>query len=87
MNVLIYIFMSLMVLYVLSWFFGIIYLIHPFKFLAWFYHGVLGWHKPDKTQFNDGWGSTITKIGNIINDKWFDMKEFFGKSEQGESNV
>lgn len=28
---------------------------------------------------NDGWGTPITKIGNIINDKWFDMREFFGK--------
>lgn len=28
---------------------------------------------------DNGWGSTITKIGNIIEDKWFDMKEFFGK--------
>lgn len=26
---------------------------------------------------SDGWGSTITKIGNIIEDKWFDEKEFF----------
>ena len=28
---------------------------------------------------DNGWGSTITKIGNIIEDKWFDLKEFFGK--------
>lgn len=28
---------------------------------------------------DNGWGSTITKIGNIIDDKWFDLKEFFGK--------
>lgn len=28
---------------------------------------------------DDGWGSTVTKIGNIINDKWFDMKKFFGE--------
>lgn len=27
---------------------------------------------------DDGeWGSTIDKIGNIIEDKWFDLKEFF----------
>lgn len=26
---------------------------------------------------DDGWGSTITKIGNIIEDKWFDIREFF----------
>lgn len=25
----------------------------------------------------DGWGSTISKIGNIIEDKWFDAEEFF----------
>lgn len=31
---------------------------------------------------DDGWGSTVTKIGNIIDDKWFDMKNFF--SEGGE---
>lgn len=53
MNVLIYILISLMALCALTWSFGIIYLIHPFKCLAWFYHGILGWHKPDKTQFND----------------------------------
>lgn len=28
---------------------------------------------------NNGWGSTVTKIGNIIDEKWFDMREFFGK--------
>lgn len=31
-------------------------------------------------RFEDaGWGSTVTKIGNIINDKWFDMREFFSR--------
>ncbi len=25
----------------------------------------------------DGWGSPISKIGNIIEDKWFDIHEFF----------
>lgn len=30
---------------------------------------------------DNGLGSTINKIGNIIEDKWFDMKEFFGKVE------
>lgn len=35
---------------------------------------------------DNGWSSTITKIGNIINDKWFDMRDFFEKSERGESN-
>lgn len=58
MDTFIYIFIFLMALYLLTWLFEIIYLIHPFKFLAWFYHRILGWHKhkhkPDKTQFNDG---------------------------------
>ena len=26
---------------------------------------------------SDGWGSKITTIGNIIEDKWFDIKDFF----------
>lgn len=26
---------------------------------------------------DNGFGSTVTKIGNIVNDKWFDMKNFF----------
>ncbi len=30
---------------------------------------------------DNGLGSTINKIGNIIEDKWFDLKEFFGKVE------
>lgn len=44
--------------------------------------GVDTWEQlPGKyIRFEDnGWGSTITKIGNIIEDKWFDLKEFFGK--------
>ncbi len=24
------------------------------------------------------WGDSVTKIGNIIEDKWFDYKEFYG---------
>lgn len=31
---------------------------------------------------NDGWGGTITKIGNITKDKWFDLKEFFAKVKE-----
>ena len=26
---------------------------------------------------NEGWGSSVKKIGNIIEDKWFDIDEFF----------
>lgn len=34
-------------------------------------------------RFEDGdWGSTVTKIGNIIKDKWFDMRKFFGNEEE-----
>lgn len=42
--------------------------------------GVDSWEKlPGKyIRFEDnGWGSTVTKIGNIIDDKWIDFKEFF----------
>lgn len=28
---------------------------------------------------DNGWGSKVTKIGNIIEEKWFDLEEFFGK--------
>lgn len=28
---------------------------------------------------DNGLGCTVTKIGNIIEEKWFDLKEFFGK--------
>ena len=31
---------------------------------------------------DDGRGSTITKIGNIIKDKWLDMRKFFGNEEE-----
>lgn len=29
----------------------------------------------------DGWGSSVSKIGNIIKDKWFDYKEFYADVE------
>ena len=47
--------------------------------------GVDKWEElPGKyIRFEDnGWGSTVTKIGNIIDDKWLDMRKFFG--EEGE---
>lgn len=28
---------------------------------------------------DNGWGSSITKIGNIVEEKWFDIDEFFRK--------
>ena len=31
---------------------------------------------------DDGLGSTVTKIGNIIDEKWFDIEEFFGKENE-----
>lgn len=27
----------------------------------------------------NGWGSTIDTIGNLMEDKWFNIREFFGK--------
>lgn len=27
---------------------------------------------------NCGWGESVTEIGNIIKDKWFNIEEFFG---------
>ena len=47
--------------------------------------GVNSWEElPGKyIRFEDnGWGSMVTKIGNIMEDKWLDFKEFF--SEKGE---
>lgn len=44
--------------------------------------GVDKWEElPGKyIRFEDnGWGSTVTKIGNIIDDKWFDMESYFNK--------
>lgn len=31
---------------------------------------------------DNGWGSSITKIGNIIEDRWFDLEGFFGGEEK-----
>lgn len=30
----------------------------------------------------ESWGGTITKIGNIMDNKWFDIKEFFAEKEK-----
>ena len=47
--------------------------------------GVDKWEElPGKyIRFEDnGWGSTVTKIGNIIDDKWLDMRKFFGEERE-----
>ena len=31
---------------------------------------------------SEGWGGIIHKIGNVIKDKWFDMKEFFSEGNK-----
>ena len=33
-----------------------------------------------------GWGNTIHKIGNILEDKWFDIADFFKKCQEGNTN-
>jgi hypothetical protein len=30
---------------------------------------------------DNGWGSTIDEIGNLIENKWFNLREFFGNKE------
>ena len=43
--------------------------------------GVRSWEdlKGKYVRYEDnGWGSNITKIGNIMKDDWIDIKEFFG---------
>lgn len=32
---------------------------------------------------SEGWGGTITKIGNLLKDEWFDLREFFGTIDHG----
>ena len=32
----------------------------------------------------EGWGSSIKIIGNLINNKWFDMGAFFAEKSKGE---
>lgn len=46
--------------------------------------GVSKWEDlPGKyIRFKDnGWGSTIDEIGNIMEDNWFNLREFFSKGE------
>lgn len=31
------------------------------------------------------WGKKITRIGNILNDKWFDIAEYFEKAQKEDS--
>jgi len=31
---------------------------------------------------DDGWGSTVTTIGHITENKWFNIKEFFEKESE-----
>ena len=33
---------------------------------------------------DNGWGSTVTTIGHIIEDKWFNVKEFFERKYKEE---
>ena len=45
---------AICVIFFVHWFCGVIYLIHPFKCLAWMYHDIMGWHMPDNSYFEDG---------------------------------
>lgn len=36
---------------------------------------------------SDGWGSTIHKIGNILKDDWFDIREFFKNAKPNDKGV
>lgn len=48
--------------------------------------GVDEWNKLNGSYIrikDNGWGSTIDEIGNLMEDKWFNIKKFFeiGKRE------
>ena len=46
--------------------------------------GVDSWEKLPGTYVrvkNNGWGSTIDEIGHIIEDKWFNLREFFSEKK------
>lgn len=41
-------------IYLVLFLIGIIWYIHPFKAMTWFYHDIMGWHKPDDSVGFDG---------------------------------
>lgn len=38
----------------LLWLSGVIWYVHPYKAMSWFYHDILGWSKPDNSRYYDG---------------------------------
>ena len=41
-------------LYFVTWIVSLIWLAHPFKAGGWFFHDILGWHKPNGALTFDG---------------------------------
>lgn len=41
-------------LYFLLWIMGVVWLIHPYRMMTWFFHDLLGWHKPNERESFDG---------------------------------
>lgn len=41
-------------LFFIHWLAGIIWLIRPYKAGNWFWHDIMGWHKPDESDYYDG---------------------------------
>lgn len=46
--------LGFVVLYFITWIGGLIWLAHPFKLGTWFFHDILGWHKPNGELTFDG---------------------------------